>query len=103
EKAGDLIEFATPTHERCEGGGEVVAEGAGAPQGWEIAGQGRVPDLENPFRAGQIGQAVVTEVEQRHLVRELVGGEVGGDGGTHDLPTPGGGQQPGRPVERGAK
>lgn len=60
-------------------------------------------DLEHPLGPGQVGQPLLTEVEERHVGREVVGRQVGRRLGADDLAAPGAAHQPGGPVECGTE
>jgi hypothetical protein len=68
-------------------------------EGCELAGQAFGAYLEDPFRPPEVFQAVVAQVPEGHVVRQVFADQLGGEPRDHDLAAMGDGLEAGRPVD----
>ena len=80
-----------------------MALGVQGPQGRKVRWKLGVRDLKDALGAGEVGQTVLAQVNERKLAWELVAGEVGRRLRTDDLAGGGSGEEARRAVEGGTQ
>jgi hypothetical protein len=100
EQGDDLTDLVIPADERGELGRQCVARALERSQLRELPVEIRVADLEDALGLDEIAESVHTEVEEVHVVGEVVAEEFTGRSRDQDLSTVPGAREPRKPVDR---
>jgi hypothetical protein len=99
EQLRHFLELRLTSDETGEGLRQVVAVDRQRPQRRKGGGQGGMGDLEHVLGTGEVGQAVLAEIEEAHVGRQVVADDLVGRARDDDLATVGHRHQAGDPVE----